>query len=164
MTKEFYRRLKDYYNDVGSVLREEASISSIFPNSTDVGMSRERIYAKFLESHLPNNCRVFLGGFLFNVEGIESKQIDLFVVSDSSLQFNFADRSSQGKTFACIDGTIAVASLKSNLNRSNLEEAMSNLASIPDKQPLGQRANPFIKIPDYDDWPFKIIYAPNGVS
>lgn len=164
MTKEFYSRLKEYYNNVGSVLRDQASISSIFPNKTDIGLSREGIYAEFLKSHLPNNCHVFLGGFLFNMEGTESKQIDLFVASDSSLQFNFADQGCQGKAFACIDGTLAVASLKSNLDSTNLNNALENLASIPDKQPLNQRANPLIKIPDYDDWPYKIIFAPNGVS
>lgn len=164
MTREFYRRLKNYYNEVGSVLRNKSSISSIFPNTTDIGLSREGIYAEFLKSHLPNNCHVFFGGFLFNMEGTESNQIDLFVASDSSLQFNFADQGCQRKMFACIDGTLAVASLKSNLDSSNLEDALNNLASIPDKKPLEQRANPLITIPNYDDWPYKIIFAPNGVS
>lgn len=92
MTKEFYSRLKDYFSNVGLVLRDKASASSIFPNRTDIGLSREGSYAEFLKSHLPNNCHVFFGGFLFNIDGTESKQIDLFVVSDSSLQFNFADQ------------------------------------------------------------------------
>jgi hypothetical protein len=68
------------------------------------------------------------------------------------------------KSFSCIDGTVAVASLKSNLDSPNLKDALSNIASIPYKQPLGKRANPLFTIPSYDEWPFKIVYAPNGVS
>jgi hypothetical protein len=120
MAKEFYTRLKNYYSKVGAVLRDEASISSIFPNSTDVGVTRERIYAEFLRSHLSPYCHVSFGGFLFDLEGKESNQIDLFVTSDSCLQFNFLSHESQGKAFSCIDGTVAVASLKSNLDSPNL--------------------------------------------
>lgn len=62
MPNEFYIRLKKYYTKVGEVLRGEADIASIFPNPTDIGMSRERVYAEFLRSHLPSCCNVLYGG------------------------------------------------------------------------------------------------------
>lgn len=165
MTAEFYDRLKKYYTAVGTVLRGEADVASIFPNATDIGMSRERVYAEFLRSHLPSNCNVLFGGFLFNLDGVESKQIDLIVISDCCPQFNFADiLGGHGKTFACIEGTVAAVSLKSNLTSAELRDVLENLASIPPKEPLGNRKMPLMKIPDYEEWPFKIIYAPNGVS
>lgn len=47
MTQPFYDRLGTYFRKVGEVLRGEADTAAIFPNSTDLGMSRERIYADF---------------------------------------------------------------------------------------------------------------------
>ena len=45
MPGAFFERLRDYYLKVAAVLRGEAETSSIFPNTTDIGMSRERFYA-----------------------------------------------------------------------------------------------------------------------
>ena len=167
MVAPFYNRLKNYYQAVGGVLRGEAAVASIFPNATDVGMERERIYAEFLKAHLPPNCNVLFGGFLFNLSGDESKQIDLIVTYASCPQFNFTGAlPGQGKSFACVEGTLAVVSLKSNLTSPDLQQALENLASVPPQEPLGKRLNPLLTFQDqdYEDWPFKIIYAPNGVS
>ena len=161
MTEPFFVRLRDYYSQVGRVLRGEAEIASIFPNPTDKGITRENIYLKFLEQHLPSGCNIFTGGFLFNLNGQESKQIDIIITSDSSIRFNFFSNG-HGKSFACIEGTIAIASIKSNLTPQELEKALDNLASIPDKEPLEGHCSPVITIPEYDDWPFKIIFATRG--
>ena len=165
MVAPFYDRLKNYYQAVGGVLRGEAAVASIFPNATDVGTERERVYAEFLKAHLPPNCNVLFGGFLFGFDGKESKQIDLIVTFASCPQFNFtAGLPGQGKSFACIEGTLAVVSLKSNLTSPELQHALENLASIPPHEPLGNRLSPLMTLRDYEDWPFKIIYACDGVS
>ena len=72
MSKTIYQRLADYYAQVATVLRGEAKASSVFPNTTDVGLSREGIIAHLLRSHLPSKCNVFLGGFVFDESGNES--------------------------------------------------------------------------------------------
>ena len=164
MPKPFYDRLNDYFEQVGCVLRGEADAASIFPNTTDIGMARERIYADFLRTHLPSSCNVQFGGFLFGLDGQESRQIDVIVTADVCPQFNFSNRDGRGKTFSCVDGALAVASLKSNLDTSHLHDALDNLASIPPKTPLDGRVLPSLNIPDYPIWPFKIIYAPRGIS
>ena len=165
MAAPFYDRLKKYYRDVGGVLRGEAAVASIFPNTTDIGMAREQVYAEFLRAHLPPNCNVLFGGFLFSLDGNESNQIDLIVTFASCPQFNFTGAlPGQGKSFACIEGTLAVVSLKSNLTSAELEHALQNLASIPPQEPLGKRLMPLLTLRDYEDWPLKIIYAPDGVS
>ncbi len=76
MPTNFFIRLREYYVKVAEVLRGDADAASIFPNSTDVGMSRERVYADFLKQHAPSKCNVFLGGFLFDEDGSESKQME----------------------------------------------------------------------------------------
>lgn len=136
MAEPFYVRLKKYFAEIGQVLRGEASVAQIFPNSTDIGISRERIYAEFLKLHIPLSCNILFGGFLFDQSGNESKQIDLLIINDTALQFNFHNRDGSGKSFACIDGCIAIVSLKLTLNTVELHDALDNIASIPEKEPL----------------------------
>jgi len=139
MAGPFFDRLKKYFTKVGEVLKGQADVASIFPNATDIGASRERIYCEVLRQHLPRSCTVSFGGFLFDMKGNESKQIDLIVLNDASPQFNFHNPDGQGKSFACVDGCIAVASIKSTLNSAQLVDALKNIASLPDKVPLGSR-------------------------
>jgi hypothetical protein len=163
MPTPIFERLRGYYAHIGMGLRDEAKVADIFPNTTDKGMSREQIYARMLKLHLPSSCNVMLGGFLFDQDGNESKQLDILIVNDLSVQFNFLNKNGNGKSFACIDGCIGVVSIKSMLDSNALTDALCNIASIPDKQPLGQRVLPLVNIPGYDDWPCKVIYAPNGI-
>lgn len=163
MGKVFYTRLKQYYASVGKVLKGQSELASIFPNSNDIGLSRELIYAKFLQNHLPHACRVDLGGFLFNLDGEESKQLDVIITTDVCPQFNF-HKTGFGKSFSCVDGTLAVACLKSNLDSLQLKDSLENIAAIPMHLPLNGRANPQAIITNYDNWPYKIVYAPKGIS
>jgi hypothetical protein len=164
MSAPFYTRLKAYYADVGKVLRGEADAASIFPNPTDIGGSRERIYAEFLRQHSPSKCNVLFGGFLFDESGAESKQVDVIVTTDTCPQFNFHNQQGDGKTFACVEGTLACASIKSFLDKAQLEDSLANLASIPPTGPLQGRVLPLLNISNYEDWPFKIVYASNALA
>ena len=142
MSSPFYDRLKKYYEDTGKVLRGEAAAASIFLNPTDIGMTREGVYRDFLGRHIPANCTADFGGFLFNLEGLESRQIDIIVYFNSCLQFKLPN----DITFACIEGTIAVVCVKSSLTTDSLFESLENLASIPEQRPLGKKINPLFKI------------------
>lgn len=162
--KPFFDRLRDYYKQVNSALRGEANSASIFPNTTDIGVSREAIYARFLKAHLPSNCNVLFGGFLFDFDGAESKQIDIIVTNDICPQFNFHNPDGTGKAFACVDGTLAVVSVKSSLNSAELIDSLDNILSIPNQQSLRGRIPPGLEIFGYYDWPFKVIFATSGAS
>src|ERR1043165_8082751 len=115
MPQPFYNRLMGYYRSIGKVLRGEAAAASVFPNSTDIGVSRERAYMRFLETHVPSSCSVTLGGFMFGLDGSESRQLDIIVSAGVAPRFAFHATHSGGKSFACIDGTIGVATIKSTL-------------------------------------------------
>ena len=182
MSKPFFKRLEKYFSHVGKTLREESEAASIFDNKTDIGVSREHSYASFLKEHIPSQCNVFFGGFLFDFEGNESKQIDLIVTGKDALKFNLNSKDDTGKSFTCIDGCVAVVGIKSNLNSHELENSLDNFASLPQKRNIENRIDnfinkkktdpnalktmPFLKIDNnfYDDWPFKIIYASKGVG
>lgn len=164
MAQPFFKRLREYYLNVAKVLRGEASTASIFPNTTDIGMSRERVYAEFLRQHAPSKCNVFFGGYLFGDDGSESKQLDVIVTTDTTPNFNFHNQDGHGKSFSPVEGTLCIASIKSTLNKNELFEALDGIASIPPTTPLSGRVTPLISITDYEDWPYKILYATQGVS
>lgn len=107
---------------------------------------------------------MLFGGFLFGMEGDESNQIDLIITNNQSPQFNFYNPDGAGKSFACIDGSVAIAALKSNLTSSELRDALRNISSIPNKRSIEGKVNPLIKLPYIEDWPYKIIYATDGIN
>ena len=164
MAQHFFTRLRSYYTKVGEVLRGEADAATIFPNTSDIGTSREQVYATFLRQHAPSKCNVFLGGFLFDEEGNESKQLDVIITTDTSPKFDFHNQGDIGKSFSPVEGTLGVASIKSKLDKIQLIDALSGIASIPPTHSLKKRANPLIQIKNYADWPYKIIYASDGIE
>ncbi len=184
MSKPFFERLQNYYASVASSLRQQSNSASIFNNNVDIGMSREKHYADFLKQHIPSTCNVIFGGFLFDQDGNESKQIDILVTHGNTLNFRLNSSGEQLKSFTCIDGCIAIAGIKSNLNSSQLIDSLDNFASLPEKRKIFDRIDkladskknehsydefevmPFLKIDDkfYEDWPLKIIYASSGLK
>jgi hypothetical protein len=164
MAKPFFERLRTYYDKIAEILRGEADAASIFPNTSDIGFAKELIYAEFLKQHAPSKCNVFLGGFLFGENGDESKQLDVIISTDTAPRFDFHNAQGTGKSFGPVDGCLGVASLKSTLDKAQLFDALSGIASIPNTKPIEQRITLGLQINNYDDWPLKIIYATNGLE
>jgi hypothetical protein len=164
MPKPFYERLVDYYSAVGTVLRGEAAPASIFANSTDIGISRERVYMKFLKAHAPAKCDVRFGGFLFHENGSESGQMDMIVTTDTAARFDFDNQDGNGKSFSCVEGTVGAFCIKSYLGKAQLFDSLLNIASIPPTLPVEGRIPPKFHITDYADWPYKVIYASDGLT
>lgn len=164
MAKTFFERLKEYYVQVGEVLRGEAAAASVFPNGSDVGTAREMLFATFLRQHAPSKCNVFLGGFIFDEDGAESKQLDIIVTTDTAPRFDFHNRDGKGKSFSPVEGTLAAVSIKSTLDKKELEDALRGLASIPPTRSLEGRMYASGPIVDYENWPLKVVYASKGVS
>ena len=115
MVESLFGRLEKYYNKVAEVLRGEADAASVYPNPTDIGSSREKIYVQFLKQHVPSKCNVFLGGFLFDEEGNESKQMDVIITTDTTPRFNLRSFDEHGKSFSPVEGTVCVASRTASL-------------------------------------------------
>jgi hypothetical protein len=164
MVQPFYQRLEAYFARVGAVLRGERESTSVFPNTSDVGLTREHLYARVLQQHVPASCNVDLGGFLFGQQGDESKQLDVILTDSTSLRFAFYGDGVSGKVFSCIDGCVAVAAVKSMLSSSELGDALEGFAALPEKQPLKDRIPFGMNMPTFDDWPYKIVFAFDGVS
>ena len=161
MSQPIFSRLRKYYEKLAAVLRGEADAASIFPNTSDIGLSREGIYAEFLRNHVPSKCNVFLGGFVFDEKENESKQLDIIITTDTTPRFK--PTPGLEKSFSPIEGTLGIVSVKSTLNKEQLYDALNGIASIPLMAPLDKRVMPLLNIPNYQDWPFKIIYATDSI-
>ncbi|MBD2457162.1 hypothetical protein H6G80_24190 [Nostoc sp. FACHB-87] len=165
MSKPFVERFRQYLIDITQVMRGEASVSSIFPNTTDNGQSKERIFLEVLKHHIPSSCNIFLGGFLFNLDGDESKQMDIIISDYQSLKFDLLNKEGEGKSFACIDGTIGIVSVKSFLDKHKMFEALDNIASIPIGTALNpNNADPYVDMAGMSDGLLKVIFALDGAS
>lgn len=142
MPQDFFSRLGEYYLKVSEVFRGEADVANIFPNPADRGSTRETIYATFLRQHAPSKCNVLFGGYLFQDDGDESGQLDVIVTTDTSPRFDYLKTNGHGKTFAPVEGTLAVAAIKSTFAKDDIYDTLSNIASIPPTKPLGKRTPP----------------------
>ncbi|WP_366525975.1 DUF6602 domain-containing protein [Ferrovum sp.] len=92
-----------------------ADAASVFANTTDIGMSRELAYAEFIKQHAPSKCDVFLGGYLFDDDGAESKQLDIIITTDTHPISISITKDGTGKSFSPVEGTLGVVSVKSTL-------------------------------------------------
>ena len=86
------------------------------------------------------------------------------MTTDTTPRFDFHNPVGSGKSFSPVEGTLGVVSIKSNLSKNELIDALSGIASIPATKPLEGRVNVLLKIKNYDDWPLKVIYATDGIS
>lgn len=163
MKGNFYKRLNEYFIDCATELKAKSGQSSIFANTSDIGQSRENSYVEFIERHTPSAAKINLGGFLFNEDGEESGQIDVIVTSNISPRFQIY-RDNPTKIFTPVQGTLAVASVKSNLDKRELINSLENIASIPEKKTQRPPKNPALDLIDYEDWPLKIIFAYDGID
>jgi hypothetical protein len=163
MTKPFFTEMRRYFSKVAKALQDDSSAASLLPNSTDKGMAREKVYAQFLKDHLPSGCNVLFGGNLFSQNGELSKQIDIIITNDVCPQFNHHNRDGTGKTVACVDGTLAVVSVKSVLNRDEVFDALANIASIPQHRTTWGD-NDTETDAHIGQWPYKVVFAFDGAT
>ncbi len=161
---DFHARMRAYFSNVAQNLEAEGKNAAVFPNPVDNGQTREASYANFLRGHLPARCSVFLGGYLFHVNGTESSQLDILITTDTTPRYDLPPDAGLSKSFAPVEGTVGAVSVKATLDKTNLEDSLAGFASIPPTESLTGRIGPFHNVPDYGDWPYKIIYASKGLS
>ena len=113
--------------------------------------------------HLPKLCDVFLGGYVFDLKGDRSDQIDVIVTSGHTPRFQL---SGGNRYIAPLEGTIGTAEVKSQLNKNSLEQALLNCASVPPMPTSQGLVAPYLKVSDqqWQDTPYKIIFAYDGID
>lgn len=163
MTRDIFDHLKQHYESIARELHSQAHQARLLTNPTGVGSEREEVYRAFLERHLPKMCDVFRGGFIFDLSGNSSDQIDVIVTSGNTPRFRM---SGGNRYIAPLEGTIAVAEIKSRLDKSTLLDALSNCASIPSMPDPEGIVPPYLRVDswNWEDTPFKIVFAYNGID
>ena len=163
MKPDVFDHLKQHYISIAEELRSQATQAGLLTNPTGVGTEREEVYRTFLERHLPKACDVFLGGYIFDLEGSASKQMDVIVTGGTTLRFRM---SGGNRYIAPLEGTIGVAEVKSQLNKSTLEESLIGCASIPLMPDYQGIVAPYLKIAQENWWdlPYKIVFAYDGIE
>lgn len=158
-------RLITYFQDYADDLQYAAHRAGILDNKSDIGTQREDILADFLKRHLPKRCEIIKGGYIFDLSENKSKQMDLIVTNDLTLQFReFGGNEGLGKSFNCIEGCYCALSVKSELNIKELYNSIDNIASIPLEKKL--KINPLMKDGRIlaKQLPLKIVFAYKGMK
>ena len=163
MSSNVFPDMARYFQSIVGQLTNEARQAGLLQNPTAIGTGREEIYRRILERHLPSTCEVFRGGYVFNVQGNRSKQIDVIATSGLAPRFEMVPNQ---QAIAPLEGTIAVAEVKSKLNGRELRRALCNFASLPTIVAPGNALTPQIKVgPEFWwDWPYKVIFAYDGID
>jgi hypothetical protein len=157
--------LISYFQDHANDLQSAAHRAGILDNKPDIGTQREDILGNFLYRHLPKRCEIIKGGYIFDLSENKSKQMDLIVTNDLTLQFNeFRGNERLGKSFNRIEGCYCALSVKSELNIKELYSSIDNIASIPLEKKL--KINPLMKDGEIlaKQLPLKIVFAYKGMK
>ncbi len=161
--KSVLEEMVKHYSHVSSELRIAAKQSRVLNDPTGVGTEREEAYKSILERFLPKRCDVFLGGYLFGLNGDRSEQVDIIVTDGNTLRFRMAKGN---KHIAPLLGSIAVAEIKSVLDKDRLQDALGKCSSIPPMPRSDKIVSPVLRIPTsrWIDSPYKIIFAYDGIN
>ena len=163
MAPDVFNDLKEHYIALAKELSSRAREAALLTNPTGVGTEREEVYRTFLERYLPKMCDVFLGGYVFNLKGSVSSQIDIIVTGGNTPRFRL---SGSDRFIAPLEGTVAAVEVKSKLDKANLFDALEGFASIPCMPDPSGVISPLVRIGQerWDDIPYKIIVAFDAVE
>lgn len=118
--------LKDYFNGVADVLATRAVLAGDSTENSDIGANRELICRELFENHVPRRYGVYSGDDVFGAGKMRSGQIDILITHDMSMNFM------ENHRIRCpVESLTGAFSVKSKLTKSELLNALSNLASIP---------------------------------
>lgn len=164
MEKDPYQTIIEHFQSADKQLLAEAQASGSLDHPTDIGTEREQSVKRMLERFLPASCQVSRGGFLFNIRGDSSKQIDVIVTAGLAPRI---ESHSTDVVVAPLEDTIGVVEVKSHLDKQRLLEALDNLAALPRLEEPQSTLPPFLKEQDahfWWDWPLKAIFAFDAIS
>ena len=163
MKNRVFADIATYLEAVSEQLNSESRQAGLLENTSVVGGDREEIYRRFLERHLPRSCEVFRGGYVFDIEGRASWQIDVIVASGGSPRFEMG---SGRLAIATIEGTAAIAEIKSKLDKVELVKSLDALQELPSIGTGAGSPSPSLRVTDERRWdlPYKILFAYDGID
>ena len=164
---ETFRNISEYFeSECRAMVHERAGRRSLLDNPADIGTAVEGVYREFLTQHVPAMCDILQGGYVFDVEGHRSHQMDIIVHSGNSHRF----RDSNGQACATLEGSLADIEVTSYLDKRKIDDELRKFAFIPPTREfrgLGNR-EAFRRTPGFEEWwmdvPLKVVIAFDGVE
>lgn len=149
-----------YFNGLADVIATRAVLGGDANENIDIGTNREVICKELLEKHLPPRFSVTQGGDIFGIGDTRSGQIDIVVTHDMSMAFR-----ENNKPRCPVESVTAAISVKSQLTKAALVNALENLASIPQPHLLVITLGLLSKPPtEYIlSWPALFLFAFSGL-
>ena len=162
-----FAKISNYFEAAcRAMLHEREAKRSLLDNPADIGKAVEGIYVEFLRQHVPAICDILQGGYVFDVEGRRSHQVDIIVHSANTHRF----RDSSGQACATLEGTVADIEVTSFLDRRKIDNELEKFAFIPptgEFRGIGNR-EVFQTMPGVEEWwsdtPLKVVVAFDGVD
>ena len=162
---ETFKGISTYFESACQAMRYEREAKrSLLRNPADIGAAVEEIYRAFLHKHVPAMCDILQGGYVFDVDGHRSHQMDIIVHSGNTHRF----RDASGQACATLEGTVASIEVTSYLDKRKIDEELRKFAFIPPTRPFRGMGNRRVieTNPDYREWwqdtPFKVLIAFDG--
>ena len=164
---ETFTKISKYFESACcAMLHDREAKRTLLENPADIGRAVESIYLEFLRKHVPAICDILQGGYVFNIEGNRSHQMDIIIHSGNTHRF----RDSSGQACATLEGTVAAIEITSFLGKKKIDDELKKFAHIPPTGEflgLGNRqviqADPDVK-EFWCDSPFKAVVAFDGVD
>lgn len=155
-----------FESECRAMVHDRNAKKSLFSNPADIGKAIEGVYREFLKQHVPAKSDILEGGYVFDVAGRRSHQMDIIVHSGDSHRF----RDTNGQACATLEGTVADIEVTSLLTKKKIDDELKKFAHIPPMaqfRGLGNRrefeTNPDIK-EFWSDVPYKAVIAFDGVN
>ena len=155
------KSLRAYFNGVADVLAQRAILAGDSAENGDIGANREMICREFFRHHVPKRFGIELGGDIFGIGGQRSRQIDVIINHDMSM--NFAENH---KIRCPVESVTAAITVKSRLTKGELLNALDNLASIPQSNPSVINLSPLkpSAVNYASVWPSLFLLAFDGIE
>ena len=162
-----FGKISNYFESAcRAMVHQREGQKGLFNNSADVGYVVEDKYRAFLAQHVPSACDILQGGYIFDVEGRRSRQMDVIVHSANTHRF----RDDSGKACATLEGAIADVEVTSFLDGRKIDDELEKFAFIPPTKEFRGLGNRDVlkQKPDFQnfwlDTPLKVVVAFDGVS
>ena len=108
-----------------SLLHEFDRTAAAGSHGGDMGENREQLIVDFINKNQPRRLFAYRGGQVIGVNSEPSKQIDVLVTHDSTIEFR-----AETKSYRIAESILAGIGIKSDLTRERLKDDFKNLASI----------------------------------
>ena len=164
---ETFAKIRDYFrSECIAMLSQRQGKRRLLDNPADIGQAVEDIYLGFLEQQVPATCDLLKGGYVFDVEGYRSRQMDIFVHSGNTHRF----RDSSRQACASLEGTVAAIEVTSFLDKRKIDAELTKFAFIPPTRPFKGIGNRKIFETNqgfsdfWFDTPLKVVVAFDGAD